>query len=275
MDLSALRIVNLKSLIPHELADFRRIESLSKRIARDGHVKHPIVVGKLANTNRFLILDGSTRASAIKMLTFADALVQIVDFQSPEVKIETWKHLILETTKEEIISEIKRLNLDVASVSKDETLAALNEKRIISCFLIGNEEGLIVSDGGPNLENQIRELKKLLSACYKKPRVYCADYEECCNLGRRVPDGAAVAHFLPTFGKEEILAMASRGILLPVGVTRFIVPQRILRVDISNEVLASDVSLEEKNLFLSELIRYRLENKKMRLYQEPILFLNE
>lgn len=275
MDLSGLKIVSLKSLIPHEMADFKRIEFLSKRIARDGHVKNPIIAGKLSEANRFLVLDGSTRASAIKILNFTDALVQVVDFQSPEVKLETWKHLILETTKEEIVYEIKRLNLNVASAGRDETLVALNDKKIISCFLIGDEDGLIVSNGSSDLETQIRELKKLLSVCYGKSRVYCTDYEECSNLSQRVPNGGAVMHFLPIFSKKEILSMALRGILLPAGVTRFIVPQRILRVDIANEVLVSDVSLEEKNIFLSELIRYRLENKKMRFYQEPVLFLNE
>jgi hypothetical protein len=275
MDLSQLKITSLKNLIPHELADFKRIEFLSKKIAQDGQLRNPIVVGKLQEGNRFLILDGTTRASALKILNFPDALVQVVDFQSPEVKLETWRHLILGTNKEEIVEEAKRLNLNVTSTNRSGAMSVLNDKNVVSCFLFDEENSLVITDGGSDLEVQIRELKRLLSVCYRKSRVYCADDEECFNLAKQVHNGEAVAHLLPTFSKEEIKSMALRGILLPIGVTRFIIPKRILRVDLSNEVLASSVSLEEKNLFLSELIKYRLENKKIRLYQEPILFLNE
>jgi hypothetical protein len=151
----------------------------------------------------------------------------------------------------------------------------LRDKKVVSCFLFDEENNLVISNGGSDLETQVRELKKLLSVCYRKPRIYCADDGECFNLAKQAHDGGAVTHLLPVFSKEEIGSIALRGILLPMGITRFVIPQRILRVDISNEVLASSVSLEEKNLFLSELIRYRLENKKIRFYQEPILFLNE
>jgi L-serine kinase (ATP) / ParB family transcriptional regulator, heme-responsive regulator len=275
MDLTQLKIVPLKNLIPHELADFKRIEFLSKRIVRDGHLKNPIVAGRQRDGNRFLILDGTTRASALKVLNFPDALVQVVDFESPEVKLDTWKHLILGTNRDEIEEEARRLNLNVTLTGRDEALSVLRDKKVVSCFLFDEENNLVISNGGSDLETQVRELKKLLSVCYKKPRIYCTDDAESSNLAKQAHNGRAVTHLLPAFGKEEIRSMALRGILLPMGITRFVIPQRILRVDVSNEVLASNVSLEEKNLFLSELIRYRLENKKIRLYQEPVVFLNE
>jgi len=275
MDLSQLKIISLKSLIPHELADFKQIEILAKRIAKDGQLRNPIVVGKLEEGNRYLILDGTTRASALKILNYPDALVQVVDFQSPEVRLETWRHLILGTDREEITEEAKRLNLNVTLMNREKAISILNSKNVISCFLFDEENNLVVSDGGWDLERQIRELKKLLSVCFKKSRVYCVDETECLILSKQVRDGEATTHLLPAFNKEEIKSMALRGILLPIGVTRFVIPQRILRVDISDEVLASNVSLEEKNLFLAELIRYRLEHKKIRFYQEPVFFLNE
>ncbi|MCJ7508590.1 MAG: hypothetical protein MUO85_07665, partial [candidate division Zixibacteria bacterium] len=263
MDLTQLKIVPLKSLIPHELADFKRIEFLSKRIVRDGHLRNPIVAGRLEEGNRFLILDGTTRASALKILNFPDVLVQVVDFESSEVKLDTWKHLILGTNRDEIEEEARRLHLDATPTNKEEALSALRDKKVVSCFLFDEENNLVISNGGSDLETQVRELKKLLSVCYRKPRIYCAEDGECFNLAKQAHDGGTVTHLLPVFSKEEIKSMALRGILLPMGITRFIIPQRILRVDISNEVLASSVSLGEKNLFLSELIRYRLENKKI------------
>ncbi len=275
MDLSQLRIVSLKNLIPHELADFRRIEFLSKKISQDGCLKNPVVAGRFGDANKLLVLDGSTRASALKILGFPDALVQVVDFQSREVELETWGHLILGTNREEVLEETKRLGLNVTSGRKDEAISILNDRRVISCFVFGDENSLIVSNCSSDVESQIRELKRLLAVCYKKQRICCTDYEECLNLAKQNTDRSVVVHLLPGFLKEEILAMALRAILLPIGVTRFVVPQRILRVDISNDVLASNVSLEEKNLFLSELIRYRMENKKIRFYQESVLFLNE
>jgi len=46
-------------------------------------------------------------------------------------------------------------------------------------------------------------------------------------------------------------------------------------LEISCSVLKDAASLEEKNLFLRELLAYRIRSKKAKFYQESVFLFNE
>ena len=72
-----------------------------------------------------------------------------------------------------------------------------------------------------------------------------------------------------------ILALAAEGRTVPAGITRFVIPGRILRLNAPLARLASDEPLESKRRWLDNLVRERLADRQVRYYQEPVILLDE
>jgi hypothetical protein len=79
----------------------------------------------------------------------------------------------------------------------------------------------------------------------------------------------------PRYTVEQVLQIARDGRLLPSGITRFIIPGRVLRVNIDLAYLKSDKSLSEKNEWLDQLMVAKLAKGNIRYYEEPVYLLDE
>jgi hypothetical protein len=84
----------------------------------------------------------------------------------------------------------------------------------------------------------------------------------------------AVAIF-PQFKAETVFKVASRGDLLPAGLTRFIIPGRILRLNADLERLKRDEPLAEKRAWFNQFLAEKLARSRLRYYQEPVILLDE
>jgi hypothetical protein len=62
---------------------------------------------------------------------------------------------------------------------------------------------------------------------------------------------------------------------LPAGVSRHLIPNRVLKIKYDIENLMSDKRIADKNSELMELIEYKIQNKKVRLYREPVFIFDE
>lgn len=85
---------------------------------------------------------------------------------------------------------------------------------------------------------------------------------------------AAVVVF-PVFSVEQVIQLANAGRRLPAGITRFIVPGRILRVNLDLEILRSEQSIREKNRWLHQQLLEKQKNGQIRFYAEPVYLLDE
>ena len=79
--------------------------------------------------------------------------------------------------------------------------------------------------------------------------------------------GALVS--FPDFSKEEVRAVAEVGGRLPSGLTRVLVPRRVLGFNLQLPLLKSHLPLEEKRRWLAEEIQHKVAEHKVRYYQEP------
>ena len=84
----------------------------------------------------------------------------------------------------------------------------------------------------------------------------------------------AVAIF-PQFKPETVFTVASRGDLLPAGLTRFIIPGRILRLNADLERLKKAESLTEKRMWFNQFLEEKISRSRLRYYQEPVILLDE
>ena len=101
----------------------------------------------------------------------------------------------------------------------------------------------------------------------------CARSNATHRSAAGIPTDGAVEY--PEFTVEQVLLAARSGTLLPAGVTRFIVPGRVLHLDVPLELVLSDRPLEEKNRWLHDHLTEKERAGKVRFYREPVYILDE
>jgi hypothetical protein len=94
------------------------------------------------------------------------------------------------------------------------------------------------------------------------------------TLRQEYPDLAALVIF-PKYTVEQVLQIAQAGRTLPAGITRFIIPGRVLRLNVELKPLKSDRSLSQKNEWLYQLVMEKLSTGQVRYYEEPVYLLDE
>jgi len=306
-----LRFVHTEDLIFHETCDFKRTQKLAEEIKRDGHLKNPVLVGYIntestedtenteklsrhvgsgcpspakggtqqqpnhGRVEKLLVLDGVNRISALRLLNIPDVLVQMVDYEDKKVKLSSWDHLIFNAQKEEIIKKIKDLNLEVSFCPFNWRKEALNHQKTISYFLFRDLKGFVVNNGNSAPEEKVKNLYQLIATYTSRSEICYLDSDNhLLSVFEHFKNSSAI-NLIPRFDKKEILDLVQKGILLPFGVTRFIVPHRVLGLEVSCSVLRAQTPLSEKNLFLKELLSYRIKSKKAKFYQESVFLFNE
>jgi hypothetical protein len=94
------------------------------------------------------------------------------------------------------------------------------------------------------------------------------------SLWQEYPDLTALVVF-PEYTVDQVLQIARAGQVLPAGITRFIIPGRVLRLNAELSYLKSDKSLSEKNRWLNRLVMDKLVKGEIRYYEEPVYLLDE
>src|SRR5688500_12969377 len=85
-----LRIVPLDLLIDHEYIAAQRTAPLAQRLQAEGLLKNPPIVAPLdldGGDERFVVLDGANRTTALHTLGYPHVLVQVVDYETPFVTL--------------------------------------------------------------------------------------------------------------------------------------------------------------------------------------------
>ncbi|MCJ7577925.1 MAG: hypothetical protein MUO91_05700 [candidate division Zixibacteria bacterium] len=262
------------------MASMSNHELLPGNPAKDGTQQQP----NHKTGGKLLVLDGVNRVSALRLLNIPDVLVQMVDYEDEKVKLFSWNHLIFNAPKEEIIDKIRNLNLEVSFCPLNWGEEALKHERAISYFLFRDSIGFVVSDGMNHTnhtngditpEEKVKNLHQLIATYSSRSEIFYLDSDNhFLSIFEHFKNSSAV-NLIPRFDKKEILNLVQKGILLPFGVTRFIVPNRFLGLEVSCLVLSAQTPLSEKNLFLKELLAYRIKTKKAKFYQESVTLFNE
>jgi hypothetical protein len=281
-----LGFVHLDDLIFHQTCDFTRVQKLADRIRREGHLKNPVLVADLPagstprdlvprKGRRPLVLDGIDRVSALRLLGFPDVLAQKVEYMDESVELSSWNHLVFRIGKDQLTDKLKKLDLDVSPCElrwKEETL---EDPRTVCHLLFRDGSGLVLSEKDASLEKRVRTLFSIIAVYRSSWEIYHPGLEVDPSSAFDDFEKSTAINVFPVFKKEQVLDLISRGVLFPFGVTRFVIPQWVLGLEISCSVLASNAPLSEKNLFLKELLSYRMKSKKAKFYQESVFLFNE
>ena len=172
--------------------------------------RNPVVVTPYGK--RYLLLDGAHRACALGELGCRFALVQLVEL--PE-RAGSWGHLLDDAGLEEALRSVEEVEV---SETKPERgwLAEARFPGRGKLFARAREEGIVPA---------VRALWALRKVYPEGGVVRRVD------PGRPIgPAAGEAVVFYRRFTPEELAEVVSVGEVLPVGVTRFIVEERVLNV---------------------------------------------
>ena len=246
--LDDLRLVELERLILHEAHDENRLAGLRSRIEAGGEQHNPVIVS--SQGDRCLVLDGAHRVRALEELGCRFVLAQFVE---PPERAESWAHLL------DGFGLDKLRDVEGIEVSEPQGGARLAEVEVAGgrrIFLRSREEGLLA---------EVRALWAL-QALY--PEGVVVRRVEA-NGRLRPAEGEAIVRYRP-FASEELVEIVRSGAVLPAGITRFRVRERVLGVRYPLEKI-KDGDATSRNAELRAFVERLWEENRIRYYEEPVV----
>ena len=245
--LNDLRLVGLEDLILHESHDEDRLLRLRERIEDEGEQRNPVIVS--SQEGCCLVLDGAHRVRALQELGCSLALVQFVE---PPETAESWAHLIegVDLPQLRSIGEI-----EVSGRPRNRPLAEV-ETPGGTVFLRARKEGLLV---------EVQALWALQAL-----------YPEGVVVRRLEPDapvklaeGETMIRYRP-FTPGELIEIVRSGAVLPAGITRFRLRERVLGVRYPLTKMKNG-NAPTRNAELKAFVERLWRENRIRYYKEPVV----
>ncbi len=246
--LDHLQVIPLENLILHEAHDESRLKTLRDRVTTEKVQRNPVIV--TAHNEKFLLLDGAHRALTMSGIGCDFILAQKI---TPPKTVESWTHLLVEPNLESLD---KSENLISDAHPGDDWLTAIEDSDGETTYLRARS---------PELACEVRALWDLQSVYPKKSPVRRLDSEAEAKI-----EPGEVRLFYRRFTVEELVEVVRDGSVLPAGITRFRVPERVLNVRFPLKSLA-DGDLASRNAELREMIERQWNANQVRRYDEPVV----
>lgn len=284
-----LLIVPTDSIVPHERPEAQRSEPLVERLRNEGILKNPPIVAPIQDS-RYVILDGTNRVLAVSALAYPHIIVQVVDYEDPNLILDTWSHLVCEMAYDDFFSELYSIDgLRVENAGLRRARAEL-KRRHAAAYIIApappsgrkrrvwksrirkSDVHVLYVNGDQQYQADV--INRVVNKYMKHSTMHRTDSTHFNKLAKYYDEVMALVVF-PHYKPSEIMEFARRGVYLPSGITRHVIPGRALRVNFPIDVLADERSIEEKNAQLQEWLRDKLARKDVRYYQESTFLFDE
>jgi hypothetical protein len=246
--LEDLLLVDLGCLILHEAHDEDRLARLRERIEAEREQRNPVIVSP--HEDRYLVLDGAHRVRALGELGSRFALVQAVE---PPEKAEGWGHLL---------NGVGRADLD--NIEGIEVSHGPGDAPLAKVETAGGET-LLLSAKEDGLPGRVQALWDLQSFYPKGVVVRRVEPDGTARLS----DGEALIRY-QQFTPGELAEIVDSGTVLPAGITRFRVRERVLGVRYPlDRMMKGDP--RARNAELREFVEVRWKENRVRYYGEPVV----
>lgn len=263
-----LRLLPQSFVALHEECEDNRSGRLVERFNDENVLYNPLIVAYI--NDKYILIDGANRYEALRQIGCKAILAQLVDYSSSNVVLKSWYHFVSFMTIKE---------LELFCIESGMTFNMLLKKRKPE----SNNELIILSTDGcaasvilsSDLEKRLASLS-LLNRYYERNYTYTridsdTDIE---NVGELSPDEGLLFVF-PDMAKEDIVAISGLRQKLPAGISRHLIPNRVLHIKILIDALKTDENIDKRNIELDKYIQHKIDSKKVRLYREPILVFDE
>lgn len=252
-----LRVVPLDVIRRHEEVDPLRVARLRGRIEAEGAQVNPMVCAQAAGGD-LVVLDGATRTEALRSLGLEHAVVQVVDPEA--VVLETWHHVVRQAPPSDVL----------ARISEQETLMLSDDQGTPRIHFADRRARSVVGKGA-SVNATLSALVSSYVGRWTVSRVADPSHDA---VAWRFPDWSVLVEF-PILSVEDVMKAAVGDDLLPAGITRFLVSERALRLNVDLALLRSDRPQEDKQESLEALLGARARAGRIRRYEETIIILDD
>jgi hypothetical protein len=273
-ELPDLKIVPVADLLLHEQHDSQRSAPLAARLAAEGMLKNPPIVAPINGDNRYVVLDGANRVTALDTLGVPHIIVQSIDYENPDLVLDTWYHLVSGFPRVEFSQAIRDLEgVDLEPTDLTHARAELARREALA-YIVYPDDGVFTMCADGDLHQRAKYLNEIVDIYKSRGRIYRANTDRVDQLTPYY-DNVTVLVVFPRYQPAEIIELARFGARLPAGITRHVIPHRALRINFPLAVLQSDQSLAEKNVWLNNWLKEKIAHKEVRFYQESTVLFDE
>ncbi len=267
----SLRIAPVDRVIPHEHFNQQRVDDLASRLEIAETLVNPPVVVEWEGF--YIVLDGATRTTAFKQLGYPHIVVQVVSADDEHLLLHTWYHAICGPHPEDLLSHLHEKKSYEILPASDYKLAnkEVYPRVICSLHFLDEQNFFIQNKENEDCLTALNDFVADYSAIARIERTLITDKSE---LAKEVDNLSALVIF-PQFSIKDVLLAAVNGQLLPAGITRFVIPGRVLRLHADMQCLRSGESTARKNAWLDRLLAEKMTRRRVRYYQEPVFLLDE
>ena len=269
-----LRVLCTADLVPHEEFDPRRIDKLSRRIIEEGILKNPPVVAEMPGKTQYIVLDGANRVISFQDLGIPHIVAQLVSYVEPNVVLDTWYHVVSGMSLEDFelaLTQMGGMQLEACSLSE----ARQSLERSLAIAYIVCESGVRkVLHPGMTSVSDLHLLTDLVKVYKGRSDIFRASNDIWDIQKPYYPDITALVIFR-RYRPEDILHATLNGYRVPSGITRHIIANRALNINIPLGVLQSNWTLERKREWLHDWLMARMSANAIRFYAESTFSFNE
>ncbi len=271
-----LEMVPVEGLHPHEDHDPERAAPLARRIREMGVFRDPPIVMPLPfRAGHYMVLDGANRTFACRLLGLPHVLVQIVEPDSPVLRLDSWNHVVWDMPSEEFLARMQEaLPWDLTPTAAEDAIVALEERQALLVVAVPPGRYYVVQHLEIDAPRLIDHLRRVVQAYMHRASLERTGLYDAGEIAEWFPQWTGLVVF-PTFTVQEVLRVVQAGKLFPTGITRFMISPRALRLYYPLEELASSDSLEQKNQRLRAWIQERLRQKGVRYYGDTTMLFDE
>ncbi|MGH2542858.1 MAG: ParB N-terminal domain-containing protein, partial [Ardenticatenaceae bacterium] len=268
----SLQMVPMELVIPHEAVDAKRVTRLAASLEKEGMLVNPPLVAEYQG--KYIVLDGATRTSAFSQLGIPHLVVQVADPNKDDVALHTWYHVVSGPSAEALLQELKQIpGLKLSQIPASDVHSMLREGSALANIAL--EDGRFfhaeVAGEGHDRLDVLNQMVARYTLWGDVARTLTSDLDQ---LRATYTDMAALIVF-PQFQPEEALQAAIQGKTLPQGITRFIIPGRVLRLNVPLEILSTSDPLASKRRWLDQYVHDKLNRQRVRYYHEPVILLED
>jgi hypothetical protein len=284
-----LRILPLKLLVEHEFNDIQRTEPLAKRLQAEGLLKNPPIVtplgsdgpstgsGAVVEDERYVVLDGANRTTALNLMQYPHCLCQVVRYEPPTVTLSTWHHLVTGLDPQAFVDEMDSIEgLSFKGIDLLHARAGLARRDFIAYVIRadGKVYAASVTGGASGIHEKNALLNAMVDSYKEKGGLYRASTDNVEDARRLYSNLTGLVVF-PNYEPSEVMALARDEELLPTGLTRHLIQGRALRINYPLALLQSNDSLADKNAHLADWLKQKLVTKEVRYYAESTYLFDE
>jgi hypothetical protein len=269
-----LRIIPTSSLVVHELHDDQRTPPLIQKLEQSGILKNPPIV--LPLDDKYIVLDGANRTTALTQMGCPHILAQIVSSESLSLDVQTWNHVCWGLDPEDFWMGLRGIeDMRFQKVDMENGLRQLYAHEILILAQRADDAALYAGHCDANdLPHRVDLLHKVMDS-YKDRASLDRTRMRRLDLLHGMYENLSGLVVYPPFKVKDVMDLVSQGYLFPAGVTRFTISPRALRVNYPLSELQANKSLETKNKDLDIWIQKKMTTKGVRFYAEPTVLFDE